>query len=121
MKNILLVENDTINAMIMKAYLAADHKVDSVVSGQEAISKTLEKKYDLILMDINLGQGMDGLVTAKKIRENENYKNIPIVAVTAFAMEGDKEDFLNNGCTHYISKPFLKEDLLQLIESMNLD
>ena len=121
MKNILLVQNDTINSMIMKAYLAADHQVHCVVEGEEAIRKTLEKQYDVILMDINLGQGIDGLVTAKKIRENENYKNTPIVAVTAFAMIGDKEDFLNNGCTHYISKPFLKEELLQLIESMDLD
>ena len=121
MKNILLVENDTINSMIMKAYLAADHNVDSVATGQDAIRQSLEKQYDIILMDINLGQGIDGLVTAKKIRENINYKLTPIVAVTAFAMEGDKEDFLKNGCTHYISKPFLKEELLQLIESMNLD
>jgi len=121
MKNILLVENDTINTMIMKAYLTNDHKVDCVVDGEEAIRMAMENKYDVILMDINLGQGMDGLVTARKIRENEKYKNTPIVAVTAFAMEGDREDFLHNGCTHYISKPFLKEELLQLIESMNLD
>lgn len=116
MRNILLVENDLINSMIIKNYLINDYQVDTVVTGLEAIEKSLEKQYDVILMDINLGHGIDGLVTARKIRDKESYKNTPIVAVTAFAMDGDKEDFLKNGCTHYISKPFLKDELLGLIK-----
>ena len=65
-------------------------------------------------MDINL-KGMNGLETVSRIREIKGYENTPIVAVTAYAMMGDKEKFLSVGCTHYISKPFFKKDLVDLL------
>jgi two-component system cell cycle response regulator DivK len=69
-------------------------------------------------MDIGLGPGMNGLEVISRIKNLPEYKNVPIVAVTAHAMRGDKEKFLKHGCSNYISKPFLKEELLSLVKSI---
>jgi CheY-like chemotaxis protein len=66
-------------------------------------------------MDINLRRGMDGIELTGLIRKMENYKSIPIIAVTAFAMGKEKEEFLKKGMTHYLSKPFVKNQLLHLL------
>ena len=66
-------------------------------------------------MDIGL-RGMSGLEAVKKIREISGYENTPMIAVTAYAMEGDKEKFLDGGCTDYISKPFKIKDFQELIK-----
>jgi len=66
-------------------------------------------------MDINLGKDMDGIEATGIIRKISEYINIPIIAITAFAMVGDKDEFFEKGCTHYISKPFTKIELQQLI------
>jgi CheY-like chemotaxis protein len=69
-------------------------------------------------MDINLGLGMNGIEATKRIRKIPGFESIPIVAVTAYAMAGDRETFLNIGCTHYISKPFTKREFISLIEEV---
>ena len=66
-------------------------------------------------MDINLGAGITGIEVKEKIREIKAYERTPIIAATAFAMIGDREKFLDNGFDHYISKPYLKQQLLQTI------
>ena len=68
-------------------------------------------------MDIGLRGDLDGIETARQIRKFDHYKNTPIVALTAYAMEGDREKFLQNGCTHYLAKPFHKSELIRVIES----
>jgi CheY-like chemotaxis protein len=77
-----------------------------------------ENNYAIILMDINLGSGMNGKDVTRLLRKSPKYKDIPIVAVTAFAMEGDKEEFIESGCTHYLSKPFEVEEMHNLIFSL---
>lgn len=67
-------------------------------------------------MDINFGSGMSGVELFAEMRKLENHTNIPIVAVTAFAMLGDREEFLNIGFNEYLSKPFNKSQLLRTIE-----
>jgi CheY-like chemotaxis protein len=69
-------------------------------------------------MDINLGKGMSGTEATKEIRKIENYKDIPIVAITGFAMRGDKEEFLKAGCTHYLAKPFSRDKMTKLIKQI---
>ena len=69
-------------------------------------------------MDINLGDGLSGLEVTKKIKKLKDYKETPIVAITAFAMEGDKEEFLSAGCTHYLSKPFSKSEFIELFNKL---
>ena len=67
-------------------------------------------------MDINLGLGISGLDAVNEIRSINGYAKVPIVALTAFAMRGDREEFLKAGCTHYLSKPFTKEKIVDLIK-----
>jgi CheY-like chemotaxis protein len=89
-----------------------------VVDSKQAIEKAKSMQYAAVLMDINLGLGTDGLKTAKFIKQIDSYKETPIVAITAFAMVGDKEEFLAAGCTHYISKPFEKKELIEMISGI---
>lgn len=118
MKKVLLVENDMASIELIKLFLKDKYEIDIAFSGVEGLEKVNQTKYDIILMDINLGAGMTGSELTKKIREIKSYKNTPIIAMTAFAMEGDKEEFLKAGCSHYLSKPFSKEELLTLLENI---
>ena len=69
-------------------------------------------------MDISLRGELDGLMTTNILRKIPDYTSTPIIAVTAYAMVGDKEKFLNGGCSHYISKPFSKQELLFLLKKI---
>ncbi len=115
-QKILLVEDDETSRLLTGMYLKAKYEVDNAINAREAIHKTSEKKYDIILMDINLGAGMNGTDAAKEIRKNPFYKNKPIIAITAYAMKGDKEKFIAAGLSNYLSKPFTKAQLLNVIE-----
>ncbi|MCU0372292.1 MAG: ATP-binding protein [Ignavibacteria bacterium] len=117
-RNILLVENDKVSTMLIKTYLSKNYNIDSVSKGSEALEITAQKRYDIILMDINLGEGLTGIETTQLIRNLDNYRDVPIVAVTAFALESDKEEFLRHGCTHYISKPFEQKELMALLNDV---
>jgi CheY-like chemotaxis protein len=92
------------------------YSIDTVLKGEDAVSKAGSKKYAAVLMDIDLGTGMSGLEAAKKIRKIPGCENIPIIAVTALAMRGDREKFLSEGCTHYLAKPYKKEELIRIIK-----
>jgi CheY-like chemotaxis protein len=89
--------------------------VTVVASGEEAIDKCLEVVYDIVLMDIRLKIGINGIKTFKKIKEIDAYKDIPILAITAYAMRGDKEYFLEQGFNGYLAKPFVKDTFLGFI------
>jgi PAS domain S-box-containing protein len=114
---ILIVEDDDENRFYIENILN-DYKTDSVSDGEGALSRTKAKIYDIVLMDINLGKGIDGITVVKEIRKMDGYKNTPIVALTAYVMDGDKEEFLAAGCTHYLGKPFKRKQLLSIIESI---
>jgi PAS domain S-box-containing protein len=115
-KKLLLVENDKVSAMLVNTFVKKVFDLDIVANGGEAIKMVSEKEYDAILMDINLGDGITGLDAAQNIKRLSIYKDTPIIAVTAFAMEKDKEEFLKYGCTHYLAKPFEKQDLLHILK-----
>ena len=115
---ILLVENDLGSINITKRFLKGLYELDCVENGDNAIEMVKNKKYDLILMDINLGYGKSGVDTSLEIKNINGYENIPIVALTAYAMQSDKEYFLSLGLTHYLAKPFDKSDLINLIEQI---
>ena len=118
MKNILLVENDDMSIKIILYFLKNDYKVEVAKDGITALQMIIEKKYSAILMDIELGNAMNGLEIVNRINEFPEYKNIPVVAVTAYVLQGDRERFLAHGCTHYISKPFSKNELLSLLKTI---
>lgn len=87
--------------------------VHSAIDGEEAIKKIEKEVYDLILMDIEL-PGIDGIEVTKIIKAK--YKNIPVIALTSYAMKGDKERFINAGFDDYVSKPLDISDFIKKIE-----
>jgi len=113
--NILHVEDDMLGRKVVKVLLKKECNVTDVEDGETALALASKQKYDLVLMDINL-RGISGIETAQAIRSIPGYEDTPIVAVTAYAMVGDKEKFLQNGCSHYLSKPFTKESLIKVIQ-----
>ena len=113
---VLFVEDDDISVHVIKTFLKDLCDIENVSDGARALEAINAKTYDMILMDINLGGGMSGIEVTKKVRTLPQYKNTPIVAVTAYAMDGDKEVFLKAGCSHYLSKPFRKLELLNMIQ-----
>lgn len=115
LKRVLYVEDEEISFSVVKHFLKNKVLLDWARSGQDGVVMAKGNKYNAILMDINLAKGIDGMQTTKLIRELPQYQNIPIIAITAFAMRGDKEEFLGAGCSHYISKPFSKAALLTLM------
>ncbi len=116
--SLLYVEDDEINQNVVKLFLKNKYLVDKAIDAKTALEKVKQNKYDIILMDINLGQGMNGAQVTKEIRKIEDYKITPIIAITAYTTEADKLEFFKAGCSHYLAKPFLRDDLLKLLESI---
>ncbi|MBI5324312.1 MAG: response regulator [Ignavibacteriae bacterium] len=115
---ILSVEDDFASRSLIKRILKDIYNVELATTGMEALEMVRNRHYEVILMDINLGRGMSGLDVAQEIKKIPDYKNTPIIALTAYAMAGDKERFLANGCTHYLSKPFKAEELVGLLKNL---
>jgi CheY-like chemotaxis protein len=115
---LLLVENDQPSRDVVKIFLKNICKIEFAVNADEALEKVNSVYYDLILMDINLGKGMNGIELTRQIRNETRYEKTPIIALTAYAMAGDKEKFIAAGCTHYVSKPFDKLTLTGLIKNI---
>ncbi|MEA3317749.1 MAG: response regulator, partial [Bacteroidota bacterium] len=112
--NILLVEDNLINQKIVLLSLKkAVKNVEIANNGKEALDKFGSAKFDIILMDIQMPI-MNGIVTTKKIRNIEKSTNThtPIIAITANALLGDKEECIAAGMDDYLSKPFQIETLL---------
>lgn len=113
---ILYVEDQLDASKLVITILRDKFDVVPAATSLEAEEKLNIEKVDLILVDIALQKKFDGLDLIKKLKSDENLKNIPIIALTAYAIYGDKEKFLSQGADDYISKPFRKE---QLIEKIN--
>jgi len=86
-----------------------------VENGQEALEQVKQQKYDLILMDMQMPV-MNGFEATQKIRQLEEYKDTPIIALTAFAMKGDREKCLDAGATDYIPKPIDSQEFIQKVK-----
>jgi len=111
MKTILIVEDNSDNMDVLEAFLEDDFNLLEATNGQEGLQMAKENKPDIILLDISLPI-MDGLEVISKIREDENIRDIPVIALTAHAMLGDKEKFLQAGFDEYMSKPIVDDELL---------
>jgi CheY-like chemotaxis protein len=115
---ILLVEDSEDTALVVSDYLAfVGMDVISAVNGLEAVTKAGTASPDLILMDIQMPQ-MDGLEAIRRIRSSGGEKRVPIIAVTALAMPGDRERCMEAGADGYMSKPLSLQELVTTIRSM---
>jgi CheY-like chemotaxis protein len=103
---VLVVEDNDMNMQLVEYLLEeGGYQIVKAASGEEALNIAREgDPVDLILMDIHL-PGIDGLSVVREMKNDDRTKSIPILAVTAHAMRGDKDRFLEAGCDGYISKP----------------
>jgi CheY-like chemotaxis protein len=117
---LLFVEDDKVTTDVLSRLFKNKYDCDFAVNGESALIKANENEYDVFLIDIGLPGKMDGIQTTKELKKIKNNKDKPYIAITAYAMEGDKEYFLSEGLTHYISKPFEFKMLKDLIERVLL-
>ncbi len=115
-KRVLIVEDNDLNMKLFHDLLEA-HGYDTLQTkdGLEALQLARQHRPDLILMDIQLPE-VSGLEVTKWIKEDDDLKAIPIVAVTAFAMKGDEEKICEGGCEAYIAKPISIAHFLETVK-----
>ncbi len=115
-KTVLVVEDNELNMKLFHDLLEAHgYNILQTKDGMDALRIAREHKPDLILMDIQLPE-VSGLEVTKWIKEDENLKSIPVVAVTAFAMKGDEEKIRDGGCEAYIAKPISVTNFLETVQ-----
>lgn len=115
---LLVVEDDEITQEVLGLFLQDIYDIDYASSANEAIELVRANDYMAVLMDINLGRGKSGLFVTNEIRNMKGKERLPIIAQTAFAMGGDKEEFLEAGCDYYLSKPFTKTELRDVLSEI---
>ncbi len=120
---ILLVEDNRANQMVFRDILEAEgYSVKCVGNGEDAVAAATELEPSLILMDIQL-PGMDGLTATRILREDRKMRNVPIIALTSYAMPGDREKVLVAGCSGYITKPIrvkeFRKEIAAVVESLH--
>ncbi len=116
MKTVLIVEDNELNMKLFTDLLEAnDYRTLPTGDGMEALALAREHMPDLILMDIQLPE-ISGLEVTKWLKEDDNLKSIPVVAVTAFAMKGDEEKILQGGCEAYLAKPISIPQFLETVK-----
>ena len=118
MKSKVLIIEDNEQNMYMLTYLleSENYEVVQAYNGITGIQATSQTKPDIILLDIQLPE-MDGYTVAKNIKSNESLKDIPIIAVTSYAMPGDKEKAIESGAIGYIEKPINPDTFIQQMKS----
>src|SRR5437868_10068866 len=115
-KTVLVVEDNELNMKLFHDLLEANgYNIVQTRNGLEAIDLAREHHPDLILMDIQLPE-VSGLEVTKWIKEDDDLRSIPVIAVTAFAMKGDEERIRNGGCEAYIAKPISVAGFMRTIE-----
>jgi len=116
-KKILVVDdNRDGRELVVKVLKSRGYQIVEAIDGEEALEKVLSERPDLILMDISIPK-IDGHEVARRLKADEDLRNIPIIALTAHAMKGDREKALSAGCNGYIPKPINVRELPGQIET----
>jgi len=110
-RKIAVVEDNPDNRLLVQALLEDLYEISEYETGADALEGLSGDLPDLILLDISLPE-MDGTQVLRWIREQEELKAIPVIALTAHAMAGDREKFLSQGFDDYLTKPIIDETLL---------
>ncbi len=113
---VLMIDDDVTSHKLVGKMLEDRADIDYAFSGEEGIDLARNNEYKLVLLDIHLGAGINGLAVVNAIRSIKSYQHTPIIAITAYSMVGDKEMFLSMGFSHYLSKPFSQKDLVHVID-----
>jgi len=111
-KRVLIVEDNMINATLLVQYIEEYCYSDIAKNGQLALKYAWQYDYDLFLMDINLGPGLDGIQVTREMRTLKNYADVPVIAVTGYSTDAEKQQILDGGLNGFISKPFTQDELM---------
>ncbi len=115
MKKVMIVEDNPINMQLFSDILeASGYEVIQVTESTKAVEEIISIKPDIVLTDIQMPV-ISGLELTKMIKSNNDIKNIPVIAITAFAMKGDEEKILEAGCDGYIAKPISIKPFLETV------
>ena len=117
---ILIVEDDPHSQLYFTKLLSGLYDTAVAESAAEAYKLLHERAFDLVLMDISLKGDEDGLSLTRRLREEETYGSLPIVAVTAYAFPDDRKRAIEAGCTDYLPKPVSSSDLHRMIADLTL-
>jgi two-component system cell cycle response regulator DivK len=118
MTKILVAEDNAVNRELLRELLETRaYTVVEACDGEEALRMIEQTQPDLLLLDIGMPV-LDGFAVVRKIRENPRFASLPVVAVTAYAMQGDRENVLNAGFDGYLSKPIDARDLANELERL---
>ena len=116
MKSIVVIEDNKDNRLLVRSLLSDFYNITEYETGFEALHGFRDSVPDLILLDISL-PGMDGVEVLSQLRNDEKLRKIPVIALTAHAVSGDREQYLAAGFNDYIAKPIIDEDaFVQAIE-----
>jgi two-component system cell cycle response regulator DivK len=115
-KILIVDDNQDSRELVVKVLKTRGYQTIEAVDGEEALEKAVAERPDLILMDRSLPK-IDGYEVTRRLKSQQDFKDIPIVALTAHAMRGDREKALKAGCEGYISKPINVRELPGLILS----
>ncbi len=113
---VLIVEDDNNSQRLIQFYVEADYDTCCAASVDEARRELDRNQVDIILLDLSLAGGEDGLTLARELRDSEKWKNLPIIAVTAHAFTSDRDNVLASGCNEYLSKPVKQDILLEMMK-----
>lgn len=118
--SILLVEDNDIIRMVIKEELSERHgyRVEAFPEAEPALERAEREPFDVVLMDISLPR-MDGIEALNVLRDSERYAKSPVIAITGYALPGDRERFLGEGFSSYLAKPFTAEELTEVIQSLS--
>lgn len=116
--NCLYVEDQVDSQILFKVQMKELRKIEFATSFEKALPLLNSTKFDLIVLDINLQGEFNGLDALRYIRKLPGYSNIPIIAVTAYVLPGDKENFIQAGFSDFISKPILREKFIDSLEKL---
>ena len=115
MTRVLIVEDNEKNRYLISFILKGEgFDLIEAVTGEEGVEKAMKERPDLILMDIQL-PGIDGYETTRRIRASPAGTKVPIIALTSYAMTGDREKALAAGCTGYVEKPINPDTIMDEI------
>lgn len=115
---VLQVEDNAENRFIVHSYLKNEYTYESVEHGEHALDMLGRQDFDVIVMDINLGAGINGIETTRRIRAQQKNEHTAIIAVTANVSPQIKRECLQAGMDGFLPKPFRKEDLMQTMDSV---
>ena len=114
-KRVLVIDDNAVNRRLAQVLLhSRGYEVTEVASAPEAFAMLMDKPPDIILMDLRL-PGMDGLTATRKLKADQATRDIPVVAVTSYAMKGDEETAREAGCCAYVTKPLDKTLFLETV------